>query len=156
MKRTVIVVAGVVCAAASVYGFWHFGIAPNYRETNMLLALGLLLGFGLAAVAFFAWASSDNIYNVQDGEVIAHEFTAAYTIPPTVVQPVYTPPTQGIGGMPGTPMQYTPGYTIPEQHVPDDWAIQLRDRRGRTGWLHFSRDVFGHYPVGSYYTRRPR
>jgi hypothetical protein len=148
MKRTVIALSSLASFAASGLLFYYVEVrgsdgysyqAPNPWLGFILPGLLLILGF-----AFLVWACSDNIYNVHEGLVVDHSFTPAHTQPAT-----YIPGTPGNGKTPGTPAVY-----VPARHVPDDWAIEVKDKEGHSGWLHFGSDVFKEYPIGTYYSEK--
>lgn len=135
MKRAVIALCSLAAFLAAGYSFYYFGIKPSYDEIPSLwlvfvpFAVLFAVGFGL-----LIWSFSSNIYNIKAGTVIDHRFRAAYM-------------SSGIH----VPIHGSPGVHIPAHWVPDTWAIQVQDARGRTAWLEFNQNVFTTYPRGSYY-----
>lgn len=137
MKRFVIVVAALATWFAAGYSIWYYTIRPDsYEELAGLWEVVVLpLTLFLIGGGFLIWACSDNIYRIKTGTVVAHDFTPAHRTPTIFI--------------------YSSTLVMPiqDQWVEDDWAIQVEDDNGRTGWLHFdSAEVFERYPVGSRYT----
>lgn len=139
MKRFSIVTSGIVSIVGGFYSFYHFCLKPE--TSSIWLVFGPMIGLVLLGITLLVWGMSDNLHNVKAGTVIGHNFTRAH-----MTQSVYIPGSPAIGSSPGTPATYIPGYW-----VNDDWAINLRDSKGRTGWLHFSANVLDEYPIGSRY-----
>ncbi len=136
MRRFCFGATCVMLFALSTWAFIHFalGSPPTedpYDHYSLWLVFGLpglLMCLGLVALCITA---SDNIYWVKSGIVISHRFTAAHE--------ERTFRMYGKVVMPAT------------EYVPADWALCVRDSRGREGWLHFSSNVFSRYPIGSHY-----
>ena len=141
MKRAIVILSGVALFLGGIYSIYYFGHSSReYSSWVTLGTMGLLLAGG---VTLIVWGMNDNFYNVKSGIVRGHDFTAAHMTPPTSIPG--TAPTANSSG--------TPPISIPGHWVGDDWALLVEDERGRTGWLHFSADVFQRYPVGSHYPR---
>ncbi len=139
MKRTAYILATIGSVAASTYSFFYFAINPTYDDQHPWLAIGLLVGFVLLASWFFYLACSDNIHNIKQGHVIGHGFTPAH-----MSAAIHTPGST-VNGI------HIPGVYIPSRPVPDDWALHIKDKQGRQGWIHFDGDIRKRYPIGSYY-----
>ncbi|HSX44365.1 MAG TPA: hypothetical protein VLE69_03685 [Candidatus Saccharimonadales bacterium] len=134
MKRAVVTL-GIALLIASVYTFYHNVIAAphaNEASINFWTSVGLpTFLFVLGAVAL-VWATSDNFYRIKTGKVIAYKFSPAHHVEAIMV---------GIN----------PPVVMPEYEELDHFSIQLRDKRGRIGWIHFDCDISGDYPINSQY-----
>jgi hypothetical protein len=132
----VIVVAALATWFAAGYSIWYYTFRPGYYEelASLWVVVALPLTLFLIGGGFLIWACSDNIYRINTGTVVAHDFTPAHRTPTTFI--------------------YSSNVVMPiqGQWIEDDWAIQIEDENGRTGWLHFdSPDIFELYPLGSRY-----
>jgi hypothetical protein len=105
--------------------------APDYHLAAVLTIFIVMLGcFSLALVR----ALDDNSHRIDSGTVVDQSYTQETYISQICANGVCTG-----------------GYDIPE-----DWALKLCNRDVHPGsctygTVHFSRDVFGQYPIGSYY-----
>lgn len=90
----------------------------------------ILCALGIAAFVMSVTCATDD---VQSGVVIGQEYTPTHQN-----APVLLPAGKTVVLMPGA-------------HVPDDWAIEVKNDKGYTDWKHFDKNVFGEYPIGSHY-----
>lgn len=137
MSQSAAVVICIVLWVLFFVSVWFFMFHLDLDSIFQTLVIpGVLI-----VAAFWAtiWAADDNFYDVKSGVVIEHSFTAAHTTPVTCT-PITTNGITTISCSGGT-------------YVPDDWAIEIRNENGKSGWIHFTQDVFADYPVGARYPK---
>lgn len=134
MKRFVIFVAAAAAFISAGYWIYYFGFQLDYyRQLSDLWVIitPTIILFGVG-VGLLIWATSFNIHRLKTGTVVNHSFTPANS------SFIFIPVGNGATMLLPTP-------------AGDEWAIQIQDNRGRTGWLCFSENVLVHYPIGSSY-----
>jgi hypothetical protein len=145
MRRFGFIVSGFGLWVIAGYMFYKNLIALDYMQDPsiwwaIIVPLGLLI---VGAFPFIHGLTSDNIYNIKSGVVLAQDFTPRHYVQGTTT---YTSSTvNGVTTM--IPI------IVPGHWEDDDWALKLQDEAGHTGWLHFASDVFSNYPVGTHYPR---
>lgn len=111
--------------------FWE--MAVEFFEISFASFTTLFLVAIALTIMPFLKLVDDNPYRVQSGQVTAQDFTPEHSM----ISCVNNVCTTSI--------------------VADDWALKLRNCKDfsvcRSGWIHFSENVFKQYPVGSKYPR---
>jgi hypothetical protein len=130
ITQSVAIAISVVLFVLTIVAFWFFTFRGDYDEW---IALGIPVLILLLAGGSLFWSLNDNYYGVKSGVVIEQQFTPAHQNPPTIISS-------------GKSTVIMPGAW-----VPDDWSIQIKSNSGKTGWIHFSNNVFLNYPKGSPY-----